>query len=104
VFLRLQEVGPSYVPRKVAAAFNPRFRMPSYRCNNHRIMNHRSVTTCGAITTERKEPSMLSARNQFKGIVKSIKLGNVMAEVIVSASEIEIVSLVSRTSAEQLGL
>jgi molybdopterin-binding protein len=47
---------------------------------------------------------MLSARNQFPGTVKSVKLGNVMAEVIVSVAGIEIVSLISRTSAEQLGL
>jgi molybdopterin-binding protein len=47
---------------------------------------------------------MLSARNQFKGTVKSVKLGNVMAEVIVDVGSIEIVSLISRASAEQLGL
>ena len=47
---------------------------------------------------------MLSARNQFKGTIKSVKLGNVMAEVIVDVGNIEIVSLISRTSAEQLGL
>ena len=28
---------------------------------------------------------MLSARNQFKGTVKEVKLGNVMAEVVVTA-------------------
>ena len=48
---------------------------------------------------------MLSARNQFKGTVKSVKLGNVMAEVIVEiASGIDVVSLISRTAADQLGL
>ena len=47
---------------------------------------------------------MLSARNQFKGTVQSVKLGNVMAEVIVAVGGIEIVSLISRTSAEELGL
>jgi molybdopterin-binding protein len=47
---------------------------------------------------------MLSARNQFRGMVKSVKLGNVMAEVVVAVSNIEIVSLISRASAEQLGL
>jgi molybdopterin-binding protein len=47
---------------------------------------------------------MLSARNQFKGTVKSVKLGNVMAEVIVAVGDIEVVSLISRVSAEQLGL
>ncbi len=35
---------------------------------------------------------MLSARNQFKGRIKSVKLGNVMAEVIVMVGSIEIVS------------
>jgi molybdopterin-binding protein len=47
---------------------------------------------------------MLSARNQFTGTVKSVKFGNVMAEIIVTVSDIEIVSLISRASAEQLGL
>jgi molybdopterin-binding protein len=47
---------------------------------------------------------MLSARNQFKGTVKSIKLGDVMAEVIVSVSNLEIVSVITRSSAESLGL
>jgi molybdopterin-binding protein len=47
---------------------------------------------------------MLSARNQFKGTVKSVKLGNVMAEVVVSVGSLEIVSAITRTSAEALGL
>jgi molybdopterin-binding protein len=42
---------------------------------------------------------MLSARNQFKGTIKSVKLGAVMAEVIVTVGKIEVVSLISRTSA-----
>jgi molybdopterin-binding protein len=47
---------------------------------------------------------MLSARNQFAGTVKSVKLGNVMAEVVVTVGSIEIVSAITRTSAETLGL
>ncbi len=47
---------------------------------------------------------MLSARNQFKGTVRSVKLGNVMAEVIVQVGDLEIVSAITRTSADQLGL
>ena len=47
---------------------------------------------------------MLSARNQFKGTIKSVKLGNVMAEVIVTHGDIEIVSVITRASAEHLGL
>lgn len=47
---------------------------------------------------------MLSARNQFQGTIKSVKLGNVMAEVIVSVGDIEIVSAITKSSAESLGL
>jgi molybdopterin-binding protein len=47
---------------------------------------------------------MLSARNQFKGTVRSVKLGNVMAEVVVAVGGLEIVSAITRTSAENLGL
>jgi molybdopterin-binding protein len=47
---------------------------------------------------------MLSARNQFPGTVKSVKLGNVMAEVIVTVGNLEIVSAITRDSAETLNL
>ncbi|MDD5287650.1 MAG: TOBE domain-containing protein [Dehalococcoidales bacterium] len=47
---------------------------------------------------------MLSARNQFKGTVKSIKLGQVMAEVVVKVGKIEVVSLISSTSVQNLKL
>jgi molybdopterin-binding protein len=47
---------------------------------------------------------MLSARNQFKGKIKSVKLGGVMAEVVVSIGDLEVVSAITSGSAEQLGL
>jgi molybdopterin-binding protein len=47
---------------------------------------------------------MLSARNQFKGTVKEVKLGTVMAEVVVWIGSIEVVSAITRSSAERLGL
>ncbi len=46
----------------------------------------------------------LSARNQLRGTVKSVKLGTVMAEVVVQVGENEIVSAITRGSAERLGL
>jgi molybdopterin-binding protein len=46
----------------------------------------------------------LSARNQLKGIVKSVSLGEVMAEVVVDVGGQEIASAITRTSAERLGL
>jgi molybdopterin-binding protein len=47
----------------------------------------------------------LSARNQFKGRVKSVKLGTVMAEVTVEiGGGQEMVSAITRESADRLGL
>ncbi len=45
---------------------------------------------------------MLSARDQFKGTVKSVKLGNVMVEVILMVGNIELVSVITRESAERM--
>jgi molybdopterin-binding protein len=46
----------------------------------------------------------ISARNQLAGTVRSITLGGVMAEVVVSVGDHEIVAVVTRASAEELGL
>jgi molybdopterin-binding protein len=47
---------------------------------------------------------MLSARNQLPAVIKSVKLGNVMAEVIMDVNGSEIVSSMTRGSAEALKL
>jgi molybdopterin-binding protein len=47
---------------------------------------------------------MLSARNQLVATVKSVKLGNVMAEVVMGVGDIELVAAITRGSAEQLNL
>lgn len=47
----------------------------------------------------------LSARNQLSGTVKSVKLGGVMAEVVVDVGGgNEIVSAITRSSAERLNV
>jgi molybdopterin-binding protein len=46
----------------------------------------------------------LSARNQFPGTVKSVKLGAIMAEVVIDVGGRELVSEISKASAERLGL
>lgn len=47
----------------------------------------------------------LSARNQLAGRVRSITLGEVMAEVVIEVGEgLTIVAAVTRGSVEQLGL
>jgi molybdopterin-binding protein len=47
---------------------------------------------------------MLSARNQLPATVKSVKLGNVMAEVVMDVGGAEVVSAITRGSAEALKL
>jgi molybdopterin-binding protein len=46
----------------------------------------------------------LSARNQLRGTVKSVHLGEVMAEVVVDIGGQEIASAITKTSAQRLGL
>jgi molybdopterin-binding protein len=46
----------------------------------------------------------LSARNQLTGTVRGVELGTVMAEVIVDVNGQQIVSAITRASAERLGL
>ena len=46
----------------------------------------------------------LSARNKMTGTVKEVKLGQVMAEITLHVAESEVTAIVSRASAERLGL
>jgi molybdopterin-binding protein len=46
----------------------------------------------------------LSARNQLEGTVLSVKLGDIMAHVVVKIGKSQIESVITRVSAEQLGL
>lgn len=47
---------------------------------------------------------MLSARNQLPAVIKSVKLGSVMAEVVMEAGGFELVAAITRASAEGLKL
>jgi molybdopterin-binding protein len=46
----------------------------------------------------------LSARNQLPGIVESVQIGSIMAHVVVKVGDNLIESVITRTSAEELGL
>ena len=46
----------------------------------------------------------LSARNQLPGTVKSVKLGAIMAEVVIEVGDHEIVSEISKGSVKRLKL
>ena len=46
----------------------------------------------------------ISARNQLEGKVVKVKLGDIMAHVVVRVGKNQIESVITRRSAEQLGL
>lgn len=46
----------------------------------------------------------LSPRNQLPGTVQDVKLGEVMAHVVVKVGDNIVESVITRTSAEELGL
>jgi molybdopterin-binding protein len=46
----------------------------------------------------------LSARNQLPGVVEQVHLGEIMARVVVRVGENVIESVITRQSAEELGL
>jgi molybdopterin-binding protein len=46
----------------------------------------------------------LSARNQLPGIVEDVRLGEIMAHVVVKVGESIVESVITRTSAEDLNL
>ncbi|MGE4536793.1 MAG: molybdopterin-binding protein [Desulfovibrio sp.] len=46
----------------------------------------------------------VSARNLIPGTVKSVNIGMVNAEVVIDAGGVEIVSVITKESAENMGL
>ena len=46
----------------------------------------------------------ISARNQLKGTIRSVKLGTIMSEVTVDVGGQEIVAAITRGGAEGIGL
>jgi molybdopterin-binding protein len=46
----------------------------------------------------------LSARNQLPGIIQEVRLGEIMAHVVVKVGDSIVESVITRTSAEELNL
>jgi len=46
----------------------------------------------------------LSARNQLPGTVEEVRLGDIMAHIVVRVGESVVESVITRTSADELGL
>jgi molybdopterin-binding protein len=47
---------------------------------------------------------MLSARNQLPGTIEDIQIGDIMAHVVVKVGNHLVESVITRTSAQELGL
>jgi molybdate transport system regulatory protein len=45
-----------------------------------------------------------SARNRLAGVVETVKLGNVMAQIEIRVGNNRVVSVITRDAAEELGL
>jgi molybdate transport system regulatory protein len=54
--------------------------------------------------SKKELPVQLSARNQLKGIVRGVKLGTVMAEVVMDVGGQTLTAAITRVSAENLDL
>lgn len=58
----------------------------------------------GKLPAYQESRMALSARNQFPGIIKSVRHGSVMSEIVIDVGGLEIVSLITRSSANRLRL
>jgi molybdopterin-binding protein len=56
------------------------------------------------VSRRRRDDMQLSARNQLKGTVKSVKTGAIMAEVVLDVGGNELVAEISKGSVERLQL
>ena len=61
-------------------------------------------TLLESLAVSENGPMALSARNQLTGRVEELKIGTIMAHVVVRVGENQIESVITRTSAEELKL
>src|SRR5438128_1317802 len=62
------------------------------------------ATSLEALSVRYRKFMSLSARNQLRGQIKDVKLGNIMAHIVVQIGENEIESVITRRSAEEMDL
>jgi molybdopterin-binding protein len=75
------------------------------------VRDHRNRRLISAADVERlggHEPvrvgDAFSARNRFVGVVESVEVTGVVAQVVIRAGEFQVVSIVTRDAVEELGL
>jgi len=70
---------------------------------NRRVVAQREITRLGGHQIAAVDPTF-SARNRFEGVVSSVEVTGVIAQVEIQAGPHHIVSIVTRDAVEELGL
>src|ERR1019366_10519502 len=78
---------------------SPRTNCPKTRCNSPRST---PPTTASSFWDNAGMP--LSARNRLPGVIEEVHLGTIMARIVVKVGENTVESVITRASAEELGL
>lgn len=81
-------------------------KLPGRRIGRKWLFSRRDLETLlsGASPVEQRAGLDISARNQLRGRITGLTLEGVMAEVRVAIGEQELISIITRASAERLGL
>lgn len=82
-------------------------RLPGVRVGRKWLFPRERLLALGDRVDRQAKPSgsaALSARNQLTGRITSLSLGDVMAEVRLDIGGAELVAVITRSSAERLGL
>ena len=81
-------------------------RLPAERdAQGHRVVSGTALATFArSLAADEPGGAWSSARNRFTGIVTSVRLDTVMAQVEIQAGPHRVVSLMTRDAADELGL
>ena len=80
-------------------------KLPAVRYGRKWLFDRRKLVAADRqLETEVSSPIEISARNQLRGRIADIRADGVMAEVRIAIGNQELVSIITRSSAERMGL
>ena len=80
-------------------------KLPAVRYGRKWLFDRRKLVAAGAAREpDVSSPIEISARNQLRGRIADIRADGVMAEVRIRIGDQELVSIITRSSAERMGL